>query len=189
MPKKPEAYGSWLKLDKPQHIVGFLLKSLHHTLRQAMDAAMRKKGIDLSFAHFGALFGIYGEPGITGAKLARRVMVSAQTMNSALRRLEADGRIERRPHPDSRRADSWTVTDEGLELLEHARTVGAAIFERMLAPLDRAETSALESSLRRCIAALEADEDAAPTRDLPAAPAARRSVKRATRQPEAGEHE
>ena len=53
MPKKREAYGSWLKLDKPEHIVGFLLKSLQHTLRQTMDEAMRKQGVDLSFAHFG----------------------------------------------------------------------------------------------------------------------------------------
>jgi DNA-binding MarR family transcriptional regulator len=186
MPKKREAYGSWLKLDKPEHVVGFLLKSLHHTLRQAMDEAMRKKGVDLSFAHFGALFGIHCEPGITGAKLARRVMVSAQTMNSALRRLEADGRIERRPHPDSRRADSWTVTDEGLELLEHARSVGTAIFERMLAPLDRSETAALESSLRRCIAALEADdanEDVRSARESEGS--TRRNPKRSSRQPEA----
>lgn len=186
MPKKPEAYGSWLKLDKPEHMVGFLLKSLQHTLRQTMDEALRKQGVDLSFAHFAALFGLYCEPGITGAKLARRAMVSAQTMNSALRRLEADGRIERRPHPDSRRADSWTATGEGLELLEQARAVGAATFERMLAPLDRAETAALESSLRRCIAALEADEDLAPARALRAPPAPRRNAKRTPRQTEAG---
>jgi DNA-binding MarR family transcriptional regulator len=186
MPKKREAYGSWLKLDKPEHIVGFLLKSLHHTLRQAMDEAMRNKGVGLSFAHFGALFVIYCEPGISGAKLARRAMVSPQTMNSALRRLEADGRIERRPHPESRRADSWTVTREGLELLEQARTVGTAIFERMLAPLDRAETAALESSLRRCIAALEADDDAdAAARDPSVPPTPRRGAKRTSRQPEA----
>src|SRR5262252_7313631 len=175
MPKKREAYGSWLKLDKPEHIVGFLLKSLQHTLRQSMDEAMRKKGVDLSFAHFGALFGIHCEPGITGAKLARRVMVSAQTMNSALRRLEADGRIERRPHPDTRRADSWTVTDEGRELLDQARAVGNATFERMLAPLSAAETAALESSLRRCIAALEAGHESdAPEREQIEAPPRRR---------------
>jgi DNA-binding MarR family transcriptional regulator len=155
MPKKPEGYGAWLKLDKPEHIVGFLLKSLQHTLRQSMDEALRKRGFELSFAHFVALFGLFCEPGITGAALARRAMVSAQTMNSALRRLELEGRIERRPHPDSRRADSWWITPEGLELLEQAREVGDAIFERMLAPLDRAEIAALESSLRRCIAALE----------------------------------
>jgi DNA-binding MarR family transcriptional regulator len=185
MPKKPEAYGTWLKLDKPAHIIGFLLKSLQHTLRQTIEEALRNKGIELSFAHFAALFTIESEPGITGAKLARRAMVSAQTMNSALRKLESDGRIERRPHPESRRADSWTVTGEGLELLNQARAVGNGIFERMLAPLDRAETAALESSLRRCIAALEADGQPAWPREPGAAPAPRRNVKRTSRQPEA----
>jgi len=185
MPKKPEAYGSWLKLDKPAHIVGFLLKSLHHTLRQTMEEALRKRGLELSFAHFAALFTIASEPGITGAKVARRAMVSPQTMNSALRRLESDGRIERRPHPDSRRADSWTVTDEGRELLEQAREVGNTIFERMLAPLDRAETAGLESSLRRCIVALEGDEALDASTPPTSAPPPRRSLKRAARQPEA----
>ena len=186
MPKKPEAYASSLKLDKPAHVVGFLLKSLHHTLRQTMEEALRKRGLELSFAHFAALFTIESEPGMTGAKLARRAMVSAQTMSSALRRLEKDGRIERRPHPDSRRADSWTVTDEGLELLNQARAVGNAIFERMLAPLDAAETTALESSLRRCIAALEGHDanDPLPER-VSRSPAPRRSAKRAVRQTEA----
>jgi len=186
MPKKPEAYGSRLKLDKPAHIVGFLLKSLHHTLRQTMEEAMRRKGIELSFAHFAALFTIDSEPGINGAKLARRAMVSAQTMNSALRRLESDGRIERRPHPDSRRADSWTVTDEGIELLEQARAVGNAIFERMLAPLSAAETAGLESSLRRCIAALEGQEEVTglpPARESPAGSSQRRNPRRGSRQP------
>jgi DNA-binding MarR family transcriptional regulator len=175
-----------LKLDKPAHIVGFLLKSLHHTLRQTMEEALRKRGLELSFAHFAALFTIESEPGITGAKVARRAMVSAQTMNSALRRLESDGRIERRPHPDSRRADSWTVTDEGLELLNQARSVGNTIFERMLAPLDRAETAALESSLRRCIAALEGlDEAVDASTARKSTPTTRRNVKRTPRQPEA----
>jgi DNA-binding MarR family transcriptional regulator len=137
-----------------------LLKSLQHTLRQSMDEALRKRGFELSFAHFVALFGLFCEPGITGAALARRAMVSAQTMSSALRRLELEGRIERRPHPDSRRADSWWITPEGLELLEQAREVGNATFERMLAPLDRNEIAALESSLRRCIAALETEPGA-----------------------------
>ena len=185
MPKKPEAYGSWLKLDKPAHIVGFLLKSLHHTLRQTMEEALRKRGLELSFAHFAALFTIESEPGITGAKLARRAMVSAQTMSSALRRLESDGRIERRPHPDSRRADSWTVTGEGRELLEQARAVGNAIFEQMLAPLDRAETAALESCLRRCIAALEGDDQTGLSPPRESARSPRRNLKRAPRQPEA----
>jgi DNA-binding MarR family transcriptional regulator len=187
MPKKPEDYGAWLKLDKPGHIVGFLMKSLQHALRQSMDEALRKRGLEVSFAHFAALFGLHCEPGITGAKLARRTMVSAQTMNAALHRLEIDGRVERRPHPDSRRADSWYLTVDGRDLLDQARSVGNAVFERMLAPLDKEEIASLESCLRRCIGALEGDDDADRVLDADdeTPTPARRTSKRTPRQPEA----
>jgi DNA-binding MarR family transcriptional regulator len=184
MPKKPQGSGAWSKPETPGQGIGFLMKSLQHSLRQAMDQALRKRGLELSFAHFAALFGLHSEPGITGAKLARRAMVSAQTMNSALRRLEEEGRIERRPHPESRRADSWHLTPDGLELLEQAREVGAGVVARMLAPLAPAETAALEDYLRRCIAALEADNVVVGDDDSGAAPP-RRESKRAPRQVEA----
>lgn len=153
MPKNSEGSGPRRGKDKPPAI-GFLLKSLQHTLRQRLDEAMRKEGIELSFAHFVALFTLQREPGVTGARLARVAFVSAQTMNSVLRRLESDGLIERRPHPESRRADSWSLTPRGLAELDRAREVGSKIFAKMLAPLESDEIVLLESCLQRCIAAL-----------------------------------
>jgi DNA-binding MarR family transcriptional regulator len=157
MPKNPESSGDWLKLEKPEHVLGFLLKSLHHTLRQTFDETLRKQGVELSFAQFAALFNLHSDPGVTGARLARRALVSAQTMNSALRALERDGYIERRPHPQSRRADSWSLTDAGLEELARARRVGRTIFARMLGTFDAKEIAAFEDYLRRCIRALDDD--------------------------------
>jgi DNA-binding MarR family transcriptional regulator len=145
----------WLRSDKPEHVVGFLMKSLHHTLRQAMDEALHARGLEMSFAHFATLFGLFSDPGTTGAQLARRAMVSAQTMNSILRRLEADGLIERGPHPESRRADSWSLTAQGEKQLARARVIGDTVFSRMLAALSTDEVAGLQSYLRRCIAALE----------------------------------
>ncbi len=181
MPKNPEAFGSWMKLEKPDHIVGFLLKSLQHTLRQTLDEALRKRGIELSFAQFGALFGLFCEPGSTGAKLSRRAFVSAQTMNTVLRRLEDDGLIERRPHPDSLRADCWSLTGEGLAQLHRARAVGSEVFERMLAPLEPAEIANRVSSLRRCIAALDG-ADGMPADDA-VEPSPRRTARRPAERP------
>jgi DNA-binding MarR family transcriptional regulator len=160
MPKNPESFGDWLKLEKPEHILGFLLKSLQHTLRQTFDEALRKQGVELSFAQFAALFNLHSDPGVTGARLARRALVSAQTMNSALRALELDGYIERRPHPQSRRADSWSLTDAGLAELARARRVGRTIFARMLGSFDEKEIAAFEDYLRRCIKALDEDSTA-----------------------------
>jgi DNA-binding MarR family transcriptional regulator len=163
MPKKAQSFGGRLKLDNPAHILGFLLKSLQHTLRQTFDEALRKQGVELSFAQCAALFNLHGDPGVTGAGLARRAMVSAQTMNSALHALERDGYIERRPHPSSRRADSWSLTRSGVAELERARRVGAAIFARMLADFDADEIAAFEDYLRRCIASLGGDSIALAT--------------------------
>ncbi|HEY8519005.1 MAG TPA: MarR family transcriptional regulator [Gammaproteobacteria bacterium] len=148
----------WLEADNPAPVVGFLLRCLHLGLRQAMDEALRRQGVELSFAHFAALFGLHFEPGITGAQLARRAVVSAQTMNAALRRLEQEGLVVRRPHPESRRADSWQVTPEGERQLERARKVGNEVFSRMLSGLSPEEVEQLQSYLRRCIAALGTGE-------------------------------
>jgi DNA-binding MarR family transcriptional regulator len=154
MPTNTEPVGDCFKAENPQHVLGFLLKSLHHTLRQTFDEALRKQGVELSFAQFSALFNLHCDPGVTGARLARRALVSAQTMNFALRALERDGYIERKPHPSSRRADSWSLTDAGRSELERAREVGGAIFTRMLAAFEAAEIDAFEDYLRRCITAL-----------------------------------
>jgi DNA-binding MarR family transcriptional regulator len=154
MPTNSEPVGECFEAENPQQILGFLLKSLHNTLRQTFDEALRKQGVELSFAQFSALFNLHCDPGVTGARLARRALVSAQTMNFALRALERDGYIERRPHPSNRRADSWSLTDAGRSELERARQVGSAIFTRMLATFDAAESAAFEDYLRRCITAL-----------------------------------
>jgi DNA-binding MarR family transcriptional regulator len=184
MPRIVKQANDLPRSDKPEHVVGFLLKSLHHTLRQAMDEALRARGLEMSFAHFATLFGLFSEPGTTGAQLARRAMVSAQTMNSILRRLETEGLIERGPHPESRRADSWSLTAEGDKQLARARVIGDTVFSRMLAALSAAEVAELQSYLRRCIAALETDNasrDAATPASSPLRAAARRTRQRTLR--------
>ena len=156
MPKKSLSRAA-AKAGTPPHIIGFLLKSLHHTLRQRFDETLRKQGVELSFAQCAALFILRADSGVTGRRLALRAMVSAQTMSSALHGLELDGYIERRPHPLSRRADSWSLTDSGLEELERARQVGSAIFGQMLAGFDAGEIAAFEDYLRRSITSLGGD--------------------------------
>jgi DNA-binding MarR family transcriptional regulator len=152
----------WLDSDKPEDVVGFLLKSLQHSFRQSVDEALRREGVELSFAHVAALFGLNYEPGITGGQLARRALVSAQTMNAVLRRLEDEGLVARRPHPENRRADSWQVTAEGTQQLARARGVARSVVTRMLSPLSEPEVTKLQSYLSRCIAALGSDALPAP---------------------------
>lgn len=166
------------KLGRPEDHVGFLLKTLHLGLRQVLEMELREHRIPLSFAQVGALFNLLLEPGLPGAQLARRANVSAQTMNTILRRLESDRLIARRPHPESRRADSWFLTDDGDAQLDRARIVGDAVFARVLSVFSPTEAEEFKRSLRRCIAALNLLAEAAAERPRPA-PSTRRGARRA----------
>ena len=138
-----------------EEAVAFLLKNLGHSLRQAVDEAFRHSGIEMSFAHFLTLQALESEPGVAGAELARRGSVTAQTMNSILRRVERDGDIERRPHPATLRADSWFVTKAGQTRLARAKIVAGAVWRRMLEALTEREVLQLHGLVGRCIEGLE----------------------------------
>jgi len=160
-----------------EEAIPYLLKGLHHSLRQAVDAGLRRGRIELSFAHLATLYTIDAEPGLAGAELARRSSVTAQTMNTILHRMERDGQLERRPHPSSSRADSWFVTARGTKQLDQARVVGKAIWRGMLATLTEREVGQLQNLLHRCILGLEEQVEEA----RPAKPAARSKAKKKKR--------
>jgi DNA-binding MarR family transcriptional regulator len=173
---------AWLNSGKPEQVVGFLLKTLTHGLRQAINDALRERRVRLSFAQLSTLFSLFFEPGLTGAQLARRGTVSAQTMNAMLRNLESSGFIERRPHPESRRADSWFLTAAGSEQLPEVRVIGDAVFKRVLSVLNAEEIATFQSYLRRCIDALENDDEPTDEADIGGAPSvASRRTRRAPR--------
>jgi DNA-binding MarR family transcriptional regulator len=145
-----------LEGQPPEEAIPHLLKSLGHSLRQAVEERLRGEKLDVSFAHFVTMFALVEEPGLPGAELARRAFVTAQTMNTILHRLERDGRIERRPHPSRARADSWFVTRKGQAQLDKAKIAGASVWRTMLSALGPREVEQLQTSLQKCLQSLEA---------------------------------
>jgi DNA-binding MarR family transcriptional regulator len=135
--------------------VGYQFKRLGAALRQQLDDVLRRQGVGLSVAHMAALFALQDEPGAAGATLARHAMVTAQAMNTVLRRLERDGYIGRKPQPHNRRADCWHVTAAGERQLARGRAAGKPVFQRMLSSLTPREQAGLQRLLARCVAALE----------------------------------
>jgi DNA-binding MarR family transcriptional regulator len=146
---------------EPEAAVMYLLKQLSHAMRQALDEALRREKLGLSFAYLAVLNVLEKEPGVPGAELARRASITAQTMNSILRRLEEEGTIERQPHPANARSDSWYVTELGHKRLARGKLVGERICRRMLSPLSATEMRQFQNFLTRCIRAMELPEGAA----------------------------
>lgn len=154
-PKLPAGRPAPERDGPPHDHLGYLFKRLQHSMRQAFDEALRIRGVGLSFAHVVTLFCISHEPGISGAQIAKRTMVTAQTVNTILHRLEKEGSVARRPHPDNRRVDCWYITEVGRTLMRQAKAAGAPIWASMLAPLSQAEVVQLRGMLKRCIEGLE----------------------------------
>ena len=140
----------------PEEQISFVLKRLMHQFRHQVDERLRR-GSELSFAHMVTLDQLQQEPGVAGARLARSLLVTAQTMTGLLRRLEREGLVERRPDPHNRRADRWYLLPAGVERLNAARSAGAPIMTQMLSRLSAREVAELRGYLERCVEGLETD--------------------------------
>jgi len=138
----------------PEEEIGYLLKRLMHVFRHVLELRLRRSA-EISFAHLVTLDQIQAEPGIAGAQLARRLLVTAQTMTELLKRLEREGSIERRPDPNNRRADRWYIVPAGLARLASGRQAGAPAMTQMLSLLSAPEVSELRGYLERCVEGLE----------------------------------
>ena len=150
-------------LPEPGADIGSALRQVMLTLRQNIDVALRARGIELSFVHAMVLKTLAKEPGISGAQVARRVSVTAQSMNSLLRSLESSGYILRERHPENRRTDCWYITTIGLKELRDGGEIVDSVMSRMRAAMSRADAAKLVELLQQCAGALQtaAEEKAA----------------------------
>ena len=138
--------------------VGYELKRAQHALRLVMDGILG--GMGLTTPQYSALTVLEGEPGISGAGLARRCFVTPQTMNGIVANLEAAGLVERRAHPEHGRVLQAYLTGEGEAVVSRAHVPVWEIEERMLGDLGEDERAWLLRALRGCADALERAETA-----------------------------
>ena len=84
-------------------------------------------------------------------KMGERLQVHPTSITSIVQRLEADGLVTRRPHPDDGRAVLAEVTDSGRALVELATAdlVGADFALGSLSDHQLGELSALLRPVRR----------------------------------------
>src|SRR6185295_17446935 len=102
-------------LAEPGSDLGTALRNLMQTFRQHVDTALRARHVEMSFVHGMVLRTLAREPGISGAQLARRTCVTAQSMNGLLRSMESTQLIVRERHAENRRTDCWYLTSFGLK--------------------------------------------------------------------------
>ena len=111
-----------------------------------LDALLKPHG--LTFARYEALvLLVFSSRGsLPLGKMGERLQVHPTSVTSIINRLEAAGLVERRPHPDDRRATLAAITDAGRALVERA-TADLLAADFALGALGGAEQRALSDLL------------------------------------------
>ncbi|ADD42204.1 transcriptional regulator, MarR family [Stackebrandtia nassauensis DSM 44728] len=110
--------------------LGQYIKQTEQAINGRKEHAMR--ALDLTVPQYAALLTLSGTEGMSGAKLARRCMVTPQTMTTILSNLSAKGLVSRTESPDHTRVLITRLTPAGKRKLKQADAKAVAI-ERFLA--------------------------------------------------------
>jgi DNA-binding MarR family transcriptional regulator len=94
--------------------IGFLLSKAYQRVWAIMRAEIET--YDLTPPQFGLLAFLWQQDGLTQAELSEKGQIDRTTVGGLVDRLEKVGLVERRQHPQDRRAYEIYLTDRGREL-------------------------------------------------------------------------
>ncbi|MQX35511.1 MarR family winged helix-turn-helix transcriptional regulator [Roseospira navarrensis] len=141
------------------YLANHMARLFAHGLQQ------RIQPLGLAPAQFMTLLELWDADGLTQKQLRDRLDVEQATMANTLRRMERDGLIVRRPHPDDGRAQQAWLTPAARALRAAATDAARDQNARALADLTEAEAAAFLDLMRRVIRTLRAAEDGEPPPD------------------------
>jgi DNA-binding MarR family transcriptional regulator len=130
----------------------YLIGRIDRVVRRNIDEVVRTHG--LSVNQYTTLSVLDGRSGLSNAQLARRALVSPQSMNEVLLALERRRLVRRRAHPDHGRILQTRLTPSGRRLLVACDAGVRAVEARMLTDLSAREQAALRRGLLTGVRAL-----------------------------------
>jgi DNA-binding MarR family transcriptional regulator len=133
--------------------LGNLVKRAEQVVAAGKTAVLRD--LDLTVPQYSALLTLGEHPGISGANLARRCMVTPQTMATMLANLETRGLVERRRSEDHGQVLVSRLTRSGQALLRKADERAVELEQRMADAFSDTERDDLRQYVERLIAALD----------------------------------
>jgi DNA-binding MarR family transcriptional regulator len=130
----------------------YLVGRMDRVVRRAMGNVLTAHG--LSVNQYATLSVLDRRSGLSNAQLARRALVSPQSMNEVLLTLEQRGLVGRRAHPDHGRILQARLTAKGRTLLARCDEEVHQVEARMVSSLSEDEQAALRDALISSIRAL-----------------------------------
>jgi len=134
------------KVEPPEYPL-WLLKRAFHYGHRAVNDAIRSFGVTPT--QMGALNRLVQEPGLSGAELARRLLVTPQAAQLAIAALEERGLVERRADANHGRIVRTYLTDEGRQVVRDCMVPALQAEDEFLSVLTTDERDTLVDLLRR----------------------------------------
>ncbi|KUI38985.1 MarR family transcriptional regulator [Mycobacterium sp. IS-1496] len=125
------------------------LKQAWYFSLTAVNEAVSQHGV--STAQIGVLRQLTNEPGLSGAELARRMLITPQGVQLAVKALEQRGLVERKPDPQHARILKAYLTEEGREIATAVVSDAIAAHEAVFGVLTPDEQRTLRDLLARVV--------------------------------------
>ena len=133
--------------------LSYVIGRLDRVLRRRLTAALEPTGLTLPA--YTALSVLRTLDGLSNAQLARRSLVTPQSMSEVLALLVEGGYVLRRAEPGHGRVIRTEITNAGVQALERCDRAVDEIEREMLSELAPAEAASLRDVLSRCGRTLE----------------------------------
>ncbi|HWG24377.1 MarR family winged helix-turn-helix transcriptional regulator [Actinospica sp.] len=127
--------------------VAFLLSRLGYEVSRELGEALAE--LDLEHREFGLLRLLADKEGHSQRALGAMLQIPPNRMVTLVDGLEKKGFVERRTHPDDRRAYALALTEDGNAALGRAFQAAFGVEARTCEPLDAAEREQLLTLLRK----------------------------------------
>ena len=139
---------SAVDMEQTDNILWLLKQAWYFSLTTVNDA-VSEHGV--STAQIGMLRQLATEPGLSGADLARRLLISPQGVQLALKELERRGLVERKQDPQHGRILQAFLTDQGRKVAEAVVSDAIAAHAKVFGVLSSDEQETLRDLLGRVI--------------------------------------
>ena len=124
-----------------ENSIGFLLAKAYQRACALFNEGFA--GYDLTPQQFGLLAFLWIEDGLSQAELSAKSQIDRTTIGGIIDRLEKEGMVERRSHPEDRRAYQVFLTGKGKSMENELCDVAGHVIDKVTAPLSEKEHQTL----------------------------------------------
>ncbi|HEY7053655.1 MAG TPA: MarR family transcriptional regulator [Mycobacterium sp.] len=135
-------------MEQSENILWLLKQAWYFSLTTVNDAV---SGHGVSTAQIGVLRQLSKEPGLSGAELARRMLISPQGVQLALTALERRGLVQRKKDPQHGRILQAFLTEKGRKVAAAVVNDAIAAHNKVFGVLSKAEQETLRDLLARVV--------------------------------------